>query len=373
MEIHVFNIGQADSMLVIGPPPARKTLLVDLGEPTGNSKLPPNFTSSTEVVRQRIRELTGGDRVDYFVLTHYHSDHAGFAPTNAAPGTGIIQVLSDSKNPFRVGEFIHVQDDGSQFMGSGAKDRPVFKRIRQRMPGWIKAGRVGSSTKPTFGKAQIDLGSGVSVDILAFAGTVPGGASAFHRAEIAGANYAVNPGDENDLSIALEITAGEFEMFAAGDLNGASDPVNHPLFVLREFGSIFTNIESQLVDQWTSVNRESDVEIYRADHHGSGFSSTVKLVDALDPEFILYSTGADSQHPSDDVVKRGRKTARQFATTAVIHPSTFTSARGKVTGEIDIVVAPDGKSYTIEGEKHLAFTDAEERAGKDVGEETRHH
>ncbi len=261
-------------------------------------------------------------------------------------------------------------------------NRKVYKIIRERMPIWERYGRVGREEAPQFGTGQIDLGSGVSVDVLAFAGRVPpeGGPSAFELAEQgstvqSGVDYTHTPGDENDLSIALEITGGEFEMFTGGDLNGTDDPVAHPLYVLRDWGQVFTNIEHHLVDGWESASppRESDVEIYRADHHGSAFSTTARLLDALDPEFILYSTGADHGHPSRNVVRRGAATARQLATTAVRDPATFTANRGERVGEITIVVAADGRSYTINGEKHLAFTDADEAAGADEGEEDAQH
>ncbi|HEX6640263.1 MAG TPA: MBL fold metallo-hydrolase [Thermoanaerobaculia bacterium] len=366
LEIHVFDIGQADSMLVIGPPPDRKTLLIDLGKPTPTSKLPPNFTTSQAHVLRRIRELTGNaNGVDYFLLTHYHADHA----------SGIINVLNSTSSQFHIGEFIHPGPDGSQFLPTAQGTRGVFHTIEDRMQGWIARGRVGASRLPTFGTTLIDLGDGVEVDVLAFSGKVPGGASAFDRALAATppARYDQLPGDENDLSIALEITAGEFEMFTAGDLNGTNDPVASPFFVKRSFGT-FTNIEHHIVDHWQSIGRESDVEIYRANHHGSGFSTTARLLNALDPEFVLYSSGADrSGHPSNAPVRVAGRTARQFATTAVNDPAFFRNARGEVTGEITILVAPDGASYTINGERHVTFTDVEERSGNDVGEETRQH
>ena len=366
LEIHVFNIGQGDSMLVIGPPPEKKTLLIDLGEPTRNSQLPAGMTSSAAHVLQRIREITGNAHVDYFLLTHYHSDHAGRGLTRAEGwGTGIIKLISDFSIDFSVGEFIHVGDDGAAFM-KPAGQRGVFETITRRMPVWIRNGRVQTAAPPVFGTTQIDLGAGVTVDILAFAGKVPNGSSAFDRAVSAGANYAVNPGDENDLSIALQITAGEFEMWTGGDLNGTADPDPSRPFVVRDFGSIFTNIEHHLVEFWTSTGRETDVEVYRANHHGSGFSSTAPLVDALDPELILYSTGADSQHPSDRVVTDGGRTADQLATTAVIHPTTFMSSRGRVVGEVTIIVAADGTTYTVNGQQRTAFTNAEEASGADA-------
>src|SRR5450432_2572426 len=38
LQIEVFSMGEADAMLVIGPPPLRRTLLVDCGEPTFTSQ-----------------------------------------------------------------------------------------------------------------------------------------------------------------------------------------------------------------------------------------------------------------------------------------------------------------------------------------------
>ncbi len=375
LEIYVFSIGQADSMLVVGPSPDRKTLLVDLGEPIGDS-LPSSLTSSSQHVLDRIKDITGREDVDYFVLSHYHSDHAGRGMRREEGwGTGIIGVLSDFSVPFSVGEFIHVGDDGAEFMKEEDR-RGVYKTIKSRMPIWQQNDRVGDSQPPSFEPGQIALGPGVAVEILSFAGKVPDGPSAFERAAGAGVDYSAAPGNENDLSIALEISAGEFELFTGGDLNGTDDPVRRPLFVRRNFGSsseIYTNIEHRVVDYWQSADPslEGDVEVYRANHHGSGYSTTAKLLDALDPEFILYSAGAEYDHPNNTVVQRGALTARQLVTTAAKNPTVFANARGEVVGEIRITVDADGKGYIINGEHHRAFSDAEEASGDDEGEEDR--
>jgi hypothetical protein len=364
----LFDIGQADSMLVIGPAPARKTLLVDLGQPTANSKLPPGLASSADHVLQRIQELTGGSSVDYFVLSHYHSDHAGFgAGSQAGWGTGIIGLLSDFSVPFSVGEFIHVQDAGAEFMAAEAR-RGVFTTIQRRMPLWIQRGRVRESAPPRLGTDQIDLGEGVTVEVLAFAGRVGSADDAFDQAVDAGVDYGATSGNENDLSIALEIAAGDCELFTAGDLTGTDDPDAHPLYVVRHFeerDEIYTNVEHHLVSRWEASVRESDVEVYRANHHGSHYSTTAKLLDALDPEIVLYSTGGDHAHPSNSVVRRAGQTARQLATTWVTDLATFSGANGRRVGEIRIAVAPDGRSYAINGEEHRCFSDDEESDGDD--------
>lgn len=138
---------------------------------------------------------------------------------------------------------------------------------------------------------------------------------------------------------------------------------------------MFTNIAHHLISGWeaASPQRESGVQIYRADHFGSAFFTTARLPDSLDPEFIICSTGADHAHPSNNVVRRGASTARQLATSAVRDPATFTADRGERVGEITIVVADDATSYTINREKHLAFTDSEEASGADEDEEDSSH
>lgn len=373
LKIYVFDLGQADSLLAIGPPPEQKTLLIDLGHPTKDSKLPAGFKSSAGHVSQRLLDLTGKTAVDYFVLSHYHSDHAGYGAAEAQGwGTGIIGLLSDFKKSFSVDRFIHIGDDGADYM-KDESDRGVYTTIQKRMPTWKKYKRVVDSEPPEFGTEQIDLGTGVSVDILSFAGKVPSGDSAFEDVEDLGIDYGTTPGNENDLSIALEISAGEFEFFTAGDLNGTNNPKKSPLYVLRKFGEVYTNIERHMVSYWQDKGRENDVEIYRANHHGSSYSTTQQLLDTLDPEFILYSTGADSGHPGRTVIERGGRTARQLATTYVNNYDTFINSKGQQVGEIEIVVAEDGASYTINGERHLTFSSTEEKAGDDVDEEDQTH
>lgn len=361
LEIYVFDIGQADSMLVVGPEPDRKTLLVDLGTASGGTK-PPGFTTSREHVSQRIRAITGRSRVDYFVLSHYHADHAG------RTGQGIIGLLS--RGSFKVGEFIHVGDDSARFL-EPADERGVFSTIRDLMPVWLDRGKVEASSAPEFGTGQIDLGPGVTVDVLAFAGKVPTGASALANVESRGVNFMTSPANENDLSIALQVSAGEFELFTAGDLTGTDNPSTHPLYTPRSFSNgkreTYTNVEHPLVAHWRSVGRESDIEVYRANHHGSEYSTTANLLNALDPEFILYSTGAQYGHPSRPVIVRGGATARQLATTAVNSTTAFRNARGRQVGEIKIVVT-DEHTYAINGESHQAFSASEEAAGNDEEE-----
>jgi beta-lactamase superfamily II metal-dependent hydrolase len=362
LEVYFFNVGHADSMLVVGPPPGRKTLLIDLGQPTRRSRLPSKNFSSMRHVAQRIGEITGKHGVDYFVLSNFASEHAGSWNHKNNQGSGIVGLLSDASIPFSVGTFI---DPGT----AGAKYMPGFRRsyetVTARMPIWVKHERVGKYEAAQFGSEQIQLGPKAGVEIVAVGGKVASGESAFERAEKNGANYKKAPGHEGDLSIAMEISYGEFELFTAGDVHGSANGQKQLFYHVRR-NRTYTNVENVMAHNFKAQERESDVEIYRASLHGSGYSSTEALLNVLDPEFIVYSTGGDQKLPRSSTLARGAKTAQQFATTWVADADAFQKARGRRVGEVKIVVTQDGKHYQIEAERFVAYTDDAERRNDDA-------
>jgi hypothetical protein len=140
------------------------------------------------------------------------------------------------------------------------------------------------------------------------------------------------------------------------------------------------------VKQWQTLGTETDVEMYRANHYGSGYSSIPMLINALDPEFVIYSCGGMYKHPAHDVVSRCALTARQCVTTRLDKSAwssiqDFEALRGTVVGnDIDIQVGRNGLWYAINGELHRAYTDQDEDgnshppqgSGLDVGEEDRY-
>ena len=226
-------------------------------------------------------------------------------------------------------------------------------------PGWIRDGVLGERVDAW--DAALDLGPGVQIELLA-AGGVVGDA----------AEVPFEPGpmqfSENDFSIALEVSVGDFELFTAGDLNGALQPEDgEPRRTTRRFfGERFTNIEQVLLDTWTG--READVEVYRANHHGSRYSTTQPFLDALDPELIVYSTGGQYGHPTRDVVQRGAQTAEQLVTSAVsatTWPGGLPAELGRIAGEVVISVDHDGAGYVANGVRRRAFSDADEAGGAD--------
>ncbi|MGC1468161.1 MAG: hypothetical protein WA793_02165 [Sphingorhabdus sp.] len=353
LEIYMFRIGQADSMLVVGPAPERRTLLIDLGVSKDG-----RFAAkdSAEHVGQRIVDITGKTHIDYFLLSHFHQDHFGTGRR------GVTKLMAHSD--FTFGTVIDTGDLGSNWVKRSQGATEYLERVR----GWSGSAKIAKHSVAEFGDQQIDLGGEVKVDIVTLAGKIgpdDEGVHARYDRRRPG-HYRRNPASENDLSIGVEISLGDFEFWTGGDLSGADGQGTDPTS-----GSGYTNVEYPLMQAWRQKRRESDVEIYRANHHGSRYSSSRDFLNMLDPEFILASAEVGHHHPSKSMVRRGAATAKLLATDVdpeTWTPDTFAVAGGQVVGEIRIFVEPDGKSYELDGKTYRSFTDAEEAEEKDQSE-----
>ena len=71
LEIHVLNVGQGESQLIIGP--TGKTLLIGVFESNWNTNAGATWVAS------EIRRITGSSHLDYVMASHWHLDHMGYA------------------------------------------------------------------------------------------------------------------------------------------------------------------------------------------------------------------------------------------------------------------------------------------------------
>jgi len=113
----------------------------------------------------------------------------------------------------------------------------------------------------------------------------------------------------------------------------------------------------------STAPRVGDVEIYRADHHGSGHSSNPCLVGTLRPEVSIISSGENTYgHPDLRVVKALRQHGLVFITSgadARVRPEVADEIVG---GDVEVDVSPDGRRYTVNGWGFRSRSDAEEAA-----------
>lgn len=349
LRIVVLTMGQADSTLVIGN---GKTLLIDCGE-----KVNTNSTHYLHVA-DAIQRYTGRKHVDYFVLSHYHFDHMGkfHKYTDGRQFASGIFGLVESEG-ITIGTVI---DRGDALRSPTSK---IFKDYTSKIEEWKNAGKVGQRLTAVKGIGQIDLGSGIKVDIVAVNG------EGIHE-ELEQDNPTIFddcPPSENDFSVALKISLNDFEFFTGGDLTGNFHDEDYEV---RSFGgdscSVYTNVEKRI------AANVGDIEIYRANHHGSGHSSSPAFLTALDPEFILISCGGGYDHPQEDLAYRMARTGHLLITTAVSEkewPDGFKIIKSDIVGDIDVKVFSGGSTYTIQGSQHRSYSDTEEAQEKDFREE----
>lgn len=320
-----FDLGQADALLVQY---RGRTLLMDAGE---SRHLPdaPRYRR----IAAHLEQVTGKRHVDHFVATHYHRDHVGFDGPDGR--SGLFALLADEG--LTVGT---LWDRGAGTVNERGAVQVAWERA---LPGWLSGGRVQSHRVAQVGDL-LELGEGLRVQVVAADGN--------GRFAAPDDTLRAWPPSENDRSVALLFTLGDFELFSGGDLTGET--------VQRTFG---TNREGYHDVETPTAPRVGDVEVYRANHHGSSHSSNPCLVSTLRPEVSVISSGENGYgHPDLEVVKSLRRHGLVFITSG-----SDARVRAEVADEIvggDVVIDVDeaGHQYVVNGWSFLAKSDAEEAA-----------
>jgi competence protein ComEC len=100
----------------------------------------------------------------------------------------------------------------------------------------------------------------------------------------------------NNASIVMMLEIGEFRFLLTGDANGKelADPGNvDPKYVEKMLLSVENQFPGTL-----------KADVLKAPHHGSESASTVKFIDAVDPEFVIFSASTSHHLPKASVVAR---------------------------------------------------------------------
>jgi competence protein ComEC len=191
--------------------------------------------------------VAGVQKIDHFVCTHFHEDHYG----------GIVYLL---KNEIPVGH-AYVREDKID----------IDPEIRNSEDYREYEKSIGNRVKPLTPGDKIDL-SPVKVTCIASCGDVKGEKNP----------EPVQDKNENNLSIALLIEYGRFKYFTGGDIQEST--------------------EIKIAD----ADLVTDVDVYKASHHGSHSSSCEDLMDDLKPQVIIISNGSNCkyQHPRKETLER---------------------------------------------------------------------
>jgi beta-lactamase superfamily II metal-dependent hydrolase len=326
VNVYWFDVEQGDSQLIVGP--TGKTLLIDLGENSWNSQ---GTSTRATAVAQQIRSIcgTGANPValDYVMISHHHLDHIGYAHVSedgsSTIGNGIYQLLTPTSVGglgFTVGQLFDrdggtwtdANGNGRCEVGTATAPAPevawhnvgTTSQTGRRFICWLygpagQADRANIQGKVTTltnagGWPSIDLGGGASgaivnangKDTMQADGVTP--VSGDHSLDAV-------PPSENDYSIAVKVTYGAYKYGTAGDSDGE--------YATSGNGYTYNNIEAGLPAKFGSANFDT----VRANHHGSGHSSSSAYVNAMDPETSVISCGNNSYgHPSNSALNAFR-------------------------------------------------------------------
>lgn len=247
LKILVLDVGQGDSTLVIGP--TGHTLLID-GGPRG---------AGASVILPLL-ETGAINSLDWVMATHYDADHIG-GLAEVFRGLDGVQGTDDDRIPLRA-----LLDRGN----STDKDTPSFKEYLETAP---------SGRQQAVPGLTLDLGDGAKAEVILVNG---------HYAD--GRSIHLNPDEENEASIGLLITFGDFKYFTAGDLTGGGDPGGYETKDLETYAGDIVG----------------DIDVLHAGHHGSASSTNPTFLETTRPEAAIISVGRDNDygHPTEEVLSR---------------------------------------------------------------------
>ena len=309
LEVHHLDVGQGDSTLIVSP--TGKSLLFDAGEENWNSG-----ANAETVIGPYLQSVLGCKQLDYVVISHFHLDHIGYV------GYGGLWNLVEAQN-FSIAQTL--LRDYNAYLGEGSGTLDQWK-VYLAGSGATKLHPVNAAE----GSGQVNLGGGVSFKIVTANGNgalLPGNFSA-----------GSNPPSENDYSIGAVIRYGAFDEWLGGDVDGEFSSA---------FGYSYHDIELSVAPE------VGDVDVYRANHHGSDHSSSPTFVGQLDPEVSIISVGADNSygHPRQTVINELLATSDVYLTERGDPTTDIGSA--VVAGNIVIKTA-DGVNYTVNGTPYIA-------------------
>ena len=337
VNLYWLDVEQGDGQFIVGP--TGRTMLIDLGETAWNSKgTTTNAARYESVLRSICGTGTSPLALDYVMASHHHLDHIGYAwnPQDAvgAVGNGLYQLLTPTTSGgfgFTVGSLIDhdggtwtdANGDGRCTVGTSAapSNEVAWHNVgttSQTAMRWIcwlygpatqadRANINGHVVALTNGGAwpAIDLGPGVTAtilnangkDTLQVDGVTP--VSGDHSAQ-------GTPPSENDYSIAVKVTYGQWRYATAGDSDGEYNSSAN--------GYTYNNIEAKIGPLF------GPVDTMRANHHGSDHSSSQAYVNALTPVTAWISCGSNSYgHPGNRMLNALRSVVNPRGTGADIY------------------------------------------------------
>lgn len=234
LDVYFVDVEGGQATLIVTP--SKESILVDTGWPGFNGRDAGRI--------QAAAKAAGVKKIDYLVLTHYHTDHAG----------GITQLLE--KLPVKT------------FVDHGP-NRETSKGAGELSAAWDKAVSTGQHLVVKPGD-KLPL-KGVDVQVVtadgnAISSPINGGGAAN---SFCGGKTFPEDKSENARSTGILLTYGKFKMLDIGDLTSQ-----------KELELVCPN------------NRLGKIDLYLTTHHGLNTSNAQPIVHALAPRVAIMNNGA---------------------------------------------------------------------------------
>lgn len=247
LRITILDVGEGDATLVTTP--NGHPILIDGGPPGSGKRVTLPY-----LIENGITQL------DHVFASHYDSDHIG----------GLAEILAGSDGIQGTADDIIVKGSCWDRGDSTTKHTTTFASYTAATKSCERTAVPGE---------RVELGGGVSVEVIAINGASKSGILA-----------TLDPEDENGASMVLLIRYGEFTYLTTGDLPGGGG--NPPYDTVDE--------ESPLAPQI------GHVEVLHLGHHGSHTASNKTFLRTLSPKVAVISVGAGNTyyHPHPSVLQR---------------------------------------------------------------------
>lgn len=235
LEVYAIDVEGGKATLWVSP--SGESMLVDAGWPGFNHRDAERIAAAAKAA--------GVKRIDYLVITHFHTDHAGGVPQLAEKMTirnfvdhGVNTETGQAAEVL-YGEYSRMRDKGNHIIVKPGDKLPI---------------------------------KGLDVEIVSADGALiasPLEGAGQPNPDCAGLQPPPPDRSENAHSIGMVVTYGSFRAVDLGDLTKD-----------KEYGLVCPN------------NKLGTAQLFMVSHHGMDISNSAALVDALHPQVAIMNNGA---------------------------------------------------------------------------------
>jgi beta-lactamase superfamily II metal-dependent hydrolase len=283
LQIHHIDVGQGDGAVLVSP--GGQVVLFDVGEDMQRK----DCTRPVSYLDQ-----LGVKHVDFLFVSHYHFDHIGCIPA----------VLS------------HFSLIGKAYDRGGNYQSVQYNDYDKATKGRRVTANVGDVI--TLDKASA---TPVTISVIAVDGKSQ--------------ESDVSTKNENDLSLAVVVSYGNFREEIGGDLSG-------------ENANSYQDVETPVAPE------VGHVDVYKVHHHCSSYSSNDAWLAAITPTVGIVSTGDGNgyKHPAADCLARLHANGlKKLYWTEGGNGGSPQPPIDVVSGNIVVEVPAGGATYTVTGDK----------------------